>query len=113
MGSLRKWSFRTQLAINCGSALLNGVMAGVNWRSGNYRSMQLSIGIVVLVSVVFWCVVWTEEKVRVAHLTRESYLKEQDADTRLKEEILEHFRQMKASNPEFSFGLPIDMRSKH
>lgn len=107
MDTARKWSFRIQITLNALAGLLNIGVAYRPLRDGNGLVAGFSMIMAVACSVTAWLIVRMEQRHRVEQATRESYLKEQLADTQLKEEMLLHFKQLRASGQAIEFGLPI------
>lgn len=93
--------------VNVLSGSLNVFFAIENALHGRFEAMQVSLFMVVVVSLVGWGIVWSEQRIRLMHETRAEFLKEQKADTQLKEKMVEHLTKVQESGGNIDLGFPV------
>lgn len=107
MNTSRKWSFRIQVFTNAFVAIINFAAAYRPMRDGNTLIGGMSLLMAVACTITAWAVVKLEERHRVEQLTRESYLREQNADSELKELMTAHFKELRAAGQTIEFGMGV------
>lgn len=89
MNGWRWWSFHVTVAVDWAFCSLNAALAVKNGiYHDNFAIAALHSAVAAGLATTAWSVVWIEQKQRVIYATRESYVREQMADTDLKETML-------------------------